>query len=43
MGRRVSQLVFAKPDDHALNSYNGKYQGQRGATASNIYMDNEIK
>lgn len=41
-GRRVGQLVFAKMDDTALNPYNGKYQGQRGATGSRVFMDNEI-
>ena len=38
-GRRVGQLVFAEMDDIALNPYNGKYQGQRGATGSRVYMD----
>ncbi len=38
-GRRVGQLVFAKMDDKALNPYNGKYQGQRGATGSRVFMD----
>lgn len=42
-GRRVGQLVFAKMDDTALNPYNGKYQGQRGATGSRVFMDKEIK
>ncbi len=42
-GRRVGQLVFAKMDDRAINPYNGKYQGQMGATGSRVYMDNEIK
>lgn len=42
-GRRVGQLVFAKMDDAALNPYNGKYQGQRGATGSRVFMDKEIK
>lgn len=42
-GRRVGQLVFAKMDDRAWHPYNGKYQGQRGATGSRVYMDNEIK
>lgn len=41
-GRRIGQLVFAKLDCDAGNPYNGKYQGQKGATASRIYMDNEI-
>lgn len=41
-GRRVGQLVFAQMDDTALNPYNGKYQGQRGATGSRVYLDSEI-
>lgn len=41
--RRVGQLVFAKMDDTALNPYNGKYQGQKGATGSRVFMDGEIK
>ena len=40
-GRRVGQLVFAKMDDHALNPYNGKYQGQKGATGSKVFMDQD--
>lgn len=42
-GRRVGQLVFAKMDDAALRPYRGKYQGQRGATGSKIFMDDDIK
>ena len=42
-GRRVGQLVFAKMDAAALNPYNGKYQGQKGATGSRVFLDNEIK
>ncbi len=42
-GRRVGQLVFAKMDEKALNPYRGKYQGQRGATGSRVFMDKEIK
>ena len=38
-GRRVGQLVFAELDDTALKPYNGKYQGQKGATGSRVYMD----
>lgn len=41
-GRRVGQLVFAKMDAAALNPYNGKYQGQKGATGSRVYLDKEI-
>lgn len=42
-GRRVGQLVFAKMDNEALNPYNGKYQGQKGATGSRVFMDKEVK
>lgn len=42
-GRRVGQLVFAKMDNTALNPYNGKYQGQKGATGSRVFMDKEVK
>jgi len=42
-GRRVGQLVFAKMDDTALNPYNGKYQGQKGATGSRVFLDYEIE
>lgn len=41
-GRRIGQLVFAKMDDTALNPYNGKYQGQKGATGSRVFLDREI-
>lgn len=40
-GRRVGQLVFAKMDQEAMNPYNGKYQGQKGATGSRVFMDND--
>lgn len=40
-GRRVGQLVFAQMDDTAWNPYNGKYQGQKGATGSKVYMDED--
>ena len=38
-GRRIGQLVFAEMDAYALNPYNGKYQGQTGATGSKVFMD----
>ena len=38
-GRRIGQLVFAEMDDFALNPYNGKYQGQTGATGSKVFLD----
>ena len=41
-GRRVGQLVFAELDGAALHPYNGKYQGQKGATGSRVYLDEEI-
>ncbi len=40
-GRRVGQLVFARMDQEALRPYNGKYQGQRGATGSLVFRDDE--
>ena len=42
-GRRVGQLVFAEMDDVAINPYNGKYQGQTGATGSRVYKDKEVQ
>lgn len=41
-GRRIGQLVFAKMDNAAMNPYNGKYQGQKGATGSRVFLDEEI-
>ncbi len=41
-GRRIGQIVFAQLDHRAQNPYKGKYQGQRGATESRIYLDREI-
>ena len=41
-GRRVGQLVFAEMDEAALNPYRGKYQGQRGATGSRVFLDEEV-
>lgn len=40
-GKRVGQLVFAQLDEEAMNPYNGKYQKQKGATGSRIYLDEE--
>lgn len=42
-GRRIGQLVFARMDQAALHPYCGKYQGQRGATGSRVYLDEESK
>jgi len=41
-GRRIGQLVFARMDSPALNPYKGKYQGQRGATGSKVFLDDEV-
>lgn len=41
-GRRVGQLVFAQMDAPAINPYKGKYQGQKGATGSRVFMDKEL-
>lgn len=38
-GRRIGQLVFAQMDDVAMHPYQGKYQGQRGATGSRVFLD----
>ena len=40
-GRRVGQLVFAEMDAAALHPYRGKYQGQKGATGSRVFMDQD--
>jgi len=39
--RRICQLVLAQMDQEAKNPYNGKYQGQRGATGSRVFKDYE--
>ena len=38
-GRRVCQLVIAEMDETAQTPYCGKYQKQRSATGSRVYMD----
>lgn len=40
-GRRICQLVFARMQTEAESVYNGKYQGQRNAIGSRIFMDVE--
>ena len=40
-GRRVGQLVFAQMDVSAIQPYNGKNQGKRGATGSRVFLDAE--
>ena len=42
-GRRVGQLVFAQMDGRALNPYRGKYQGQKGAMGSKVFLDRDIR
>ena len=40
-GRRVGQLVFARMDCPALHPYSRKYQNQKGATGSRVYLDRQ--
>lgn len=42
-GMRIAQLVFAQLDCPAENPYNGKYQGQKGATGSGIFKDGDLQ
>lgn len=42
-GRRIAQLVFAKMDQEAASPYRGKYQGQRKAIGSRVYLDEELE
>lgn len=42
-GRRIGQLVFARMDAPAMRPYQGKYQGQRGATGSRVFLDSELR
>lgn len=41
-GMRIGQLVFAQLDRDAQNPYRGKYQGQKRATGSRVYLDNDL-
>lgn len=41
-GRRIGQLVFEKLTSIPLNLYNGHYQGQKDATPSRVYKDDEV-
>ncbi len=38
-GYRLGQLVFARMQEAALHPYAGKYQKQKGATGSRVFMD----
>jgi len=42
-GMRICQLVFSEMKEPAERGYMGKYLGQRGTTASKIYIDKDIK
>lgn len=41
-GRRICQLVLARMDERALRPYQGKYQNQRDAVGSRVYLDLKI-
>lgn len=41
-GRRIGQLIFHTMEGPVENPYDGKYQGQRGATGSLIDLDSEF-
>lgn len=40
-GWRICQLVFAEMDQLTNNPYRGKYQGQKNATGSRIFLDED--
>ncbi|MBX3021445.1 MAG: dCTP deaminase [Bdellovibrionales bacterium] len=40
-GRRICQLVFCSMDQAAASPYQGKYQGQKRATGSQVFKDIE--
>ena len=40
-GRRICQIVFCKMDQKTQKPYAGKYQGQKGAVGTRIFMDQE--
>ena len=40
-GRRICQIVFCKLDQKTKKPYKGKYQGQKGAVGTRIFMDQE--
>ena len=40
-GRRICQIVFCKMDQKTEKPYKGKYQGQKGAIGTRIFMDKE--
>lgn len=42
-GRRICQLVFSRMEGTASRTYNGKYQGQKDAVGSKVYLDKEVE
>jgi len=40
-GRRICQLVFCSMDREAEKPYAGKYQGQKKAVGSRVYLDQD--
>lgn len=40
-GTRIGQIIFMKLDKPCCQKYNGKYNGQKGATISRIYLDED--
>ena len=40
-GRRICQIVLAQMDGAAERPYSGKYQYQKGAVGSRVYLDRE--
>ncbi len=42
-GRRICQLVFCKMDQEAEKPYKGKYQGQKEAVGSRVFLDYELQ
>ena len=40
-GRRICQIVFCKMDKATKRPYQGKYQHQKGAVGTRIFMDSE--
>lgn len=41
-GMRICQIVFHAMYKPAVDPYNGKYQNQKNATASKLYLDKEM-
>jgi len=41
-GMRICQIVFHELNETAMNPYDGKYQKQKNATPSKLYLDKEF-